>query len=156
MAQDKLSIEIILKEVDELAMTGREPEIFTPVSERDTVVGNLRNNPRLMALLLLFDMTVRAIHSARATVERRMSDQPWGGATWEGAKEDFRLVRQLEAKRDILHTLFYFELQTWIDEWDAENVGLRKDLAVVTFSKSRKATETLKRLLKEGQLDDLE
>ena len=42
MAQDKLSIEIILKEVDELAMTGREPEIFTPVGERDTVVGNLR------------------------------------------------------------------------------------------------------------------
>jgi hypothetical protein len=101
-------------------------------------------------------MTVRAIHSSRATVERRMADQAWGGATWEGAKEDFRLVRQLEAKRDMLHSLFYFELQTWLDEWDAENVGLRKDLEVVTYSKNKKPTEVLKRLLRDGQLDDLE
>ena len=156
MAEDKLSIEMILKEVDELAASGREPEMYTPVGNRDTVIGNLRNNPRLMALLLLIDMTVRAIHSSRATVERRMAAQPWGGSTWEGAKEDFRLVRQLEAKRDMLHSLFYYELQTWLDEWDAENVGLRKDLEVVTYSKNKKPTEVLKRLLRDGQLDDLE
>ena len=156
MAEDKLSIEMILKEVDELAISGKEPAMSTPVSERETVIGNLRLNQRLMALLLLLDMTIRAIHSSKATCERRMADEAWGGVTWEGAKEDFRLVRQLEAKRDMLHTLFYYELQAWLDEWDAENIAVRKELDVVTYSKNRKPSEVLKRLLQDGQLDDME
>jgi hypothetical protein len=156
MAEEKLSIEMILMEVEELVRSGREPEMSTPVGKPDTVIGNLRFNPRLMALLLLVDLTVRAMHSARATCERRMSVEAWGGATWEGSKEDFRLVRQLEAKRDMLHTLFYYELKTWLDEWDADNIGVRQELDVVTYSKNKKPAEVLKRLLRDGQLDDLE
>ena len=154
MAQEMLAIEMVLKEINELARSGQVPLIQEEVKERETVVGSLKDNPRLMALFLLYDMTVRAIHAARATCERRMAGQPWGGATWDGAREDFKLVRQLEAKRDLLHPLFYYELQTWLDEWEADRIAVRQGLEVVTYDKVRKTKEVLQQLLKDGSLED--
>ncbi len=154
MEKETLAIELILKEMDELGRSGEQTEVSTPVRSRETVIGNLHGNSRIMSLLLLFDLSIRAVHSARATAERMRSETPWGADEGDEARENYRLIKQLEAKRNLLQSLFYYELQTWLDEWEADVVGIRCGLDVVSYSKTRKTSDVLRQLLNEGRLED--
>jgi hypothetical protein len=154
MAQEGLIIERILLEVEESARKGVEPVTTSAVTENETVVANLRDNQKLMALFGLLDMSIRAVHAARAVVERKKASNPWASNDWEGARDDFLLVKQLEEKRDLINALFFYELKSWLDLWNAEGIGIRENLQIVTFPTTRKTTEVLRELLNKGMLDD--
>jgi hypothetical protein len=154
MAQEGLIIERILLEVEESARKGVEPVTTSAVTENETVVANLRDNQKLMALFGLLDMSVRAVHAARAVVESKKASNPWASNDWEGARDDFLLVKQLEEKRDLINALFFYELKSWLDLWNAEGIGIREGLQIVTFPTTRKTSEVLRELLNKGMLDD--